>query len=74
MPVHATSGILLGQESGMNEKRAQLLPGGKPFSGPLETLEFTNASVSLPQSWLSFGTRNAKDIPDMMLSLRAEGT
>jgi 2-polyprenyl-6-methoxyphenol hydroxylase-like FAD-dependent oxidoreductase len=47
VPVHAISGVLLGQESRMDEKRAQLIPGGKPLSGPLESLELTNASVFL---------------------------
>jgi hypothetical protein len=74
VPVHAISGVLLGQESGMDEKRARLLPGGKPPSGPLESLELTNASVFLSQIRLFFEAQNADNMADTMSSLRVEDT
>jgi 2-polyprenyl-6-methoxyphenol hydroxylase-like FAD-dependent oxidoreductase len=40
--VHATSGFLPGQESRITEQMAKLLPGGKPLSSPVDTLEMSN--------------------------------
>jgi hypothetical protein len=74
VPVHAISGVLLGQESGMDEKRARLLPGGKPLSGPLESLELTNASVFLSQIRIFFEAQNTNNMADTMSSLRVEDT
>ncbi|KAK4112882.1 FAD/NAD(P)-binding domain-containing protein [Canariomyces notabilis] len=40
--VHATSGFLPGQESRITEQMAKLLPGGKPLSSPVDTIELSN--------------------------------
>jgi 2-polyprenyl-6-methoxyphenol hydroxylase-like FAD-dependent oxidoreductase len=63
--VHATSGFLPGQESRITEQVARLLPGGKPLSSPVDTLELSNRCVFLPKVPatypLFFETRNANN-------------
>ena len=45
MAIHTMSSVLVGQETRISEKSQQHLPEGKPFSGPLEHLDYTNSYV-----------------------------